>query len=135
MKTVLTYGTFDTLHFGHIKLLERAKSLGDYLIVGLSSDEFNAEKGKHSYFSYEERKKYLEAIRYVDKVIPECNWEQKSQDVQNLNVDVFTMGDDWVGEFDFLGEYCEVHYLTRTPSISSTLIKSHIKQEPKASSA
>ena len=126
MKTVLTYGTFDTLHFGHIKLLERAKSLGDFLIVGLSSDEFNAEKGKQSHFSYEERKAFLEAIRFVDKVIPENGWDQKERDVKNLDVDIFTMGDDWAGEFDFLAEHCHVHYLKRTPSISSTLIKAQI---------
>ncbi len=126
MKKVITYGTFDTLHFGHIRLLERAKSLGDYLIVGLSSDEFNAGKGKQSHFSYEERKAFLEAIRYVDEVIPEHNWEQKTQDVIDHHVDIFTMGDDWKGEFDFLSIHCSVHYLPRTPAISSTLIKANI---------
>jgi len=126
MKKVITYGTFDTLHFGHIRLLERAKSLGDYLIVGLSSDEFNAGKGKQSHFTYAERKGFLEAIRYVDLVIPEHNWEQKTQDVIHHGVDVFTIGDDWTGEFDFLKPHCDVHYLTRTPSISSTLIKANI---------
>lgn len=126
MKKVITYGTFDTLHFGHIRLLERARSLGDYLIVGLSSDEFNAGKGKRSHFNYEERKAYLEAIRYVDQVIPEHTWEQKTQDVFDHQVDIFTMGDDWVGEFDFLKTQCDVHYLSRTPAISSTLIKANI---------
>lgn len=126
MKKIITYGTYDTLHFGHIRLLERAKSLGDYLIVGLSTDEFNAGKGKQSHFSFEERKSFLEAIRYVDLVIPEQNWEQKAQDVVKHGVDTFTMGDDWAGEFDFLKEFCNVHYLERTPSISSTLIKAHI---------
>lgn len=126
MKKVITYGTFDTLHFGHIRLLERAKSLGDYLIVGLSSDEFNAGKGKRSHFCYEERKAFLEAIRYVDEVIPEHTWEQKSQDVLRHQVDIFTMGDDWAGEFDFLQDHCTVHYLSRTPAISSTLIKANM---------
>lgn len=126
MKKVITYGTFDTLHFGHIRLLERAKSLGDYLIVGLSTDEFNAGKGKTSHFSFAERKTFLEAIRYVDEVIPEQNWEQKAQDVLTHQIDIFTMGDDWKGEFDFLTEFCKVHYLDRTPAISSTLIKANM---------
>jgi len=126
LKKVITYGTFDTLHFGHIRLLERAKSLGDYLIVALSSDEFNAGKGKQSHFTYDERKAFLEAIRYVDLVIPEHNWDQKVQDVIDHQVDIFTMGDDWAGEFDFLKAHCDVHYLTRTPAISSTLIKANI---------
>lgn len=126
MLTVLTYGTFDTLHFGHISLIERAKSLGDYLIIGLSSDEFNAKKGKKSYFNFDERKKFLEAIRYVDLVIPEHDWDQKIGDVQAHNVDIFTMGDDWAGKFDFLSSHCDVQYLDRTPEISSTLIKANI---------
>jgi len=126
LKKVLTYGTFDTLHFGHIRLLERAKDLGDYLIVGLSTDEFNAGKGKTSHFTYEERKKFLEAITYVDLVIPEMSWDQKAKDVVAHQVDIFTMGDDWAGEFDDLSAHCDVHYFSRTPSISSTLIKAHI---------
>ena len=124
MKRVITYGTFDLLHYGHINLLRRAKALGDYLIVALSTDEFNQRsKGKKSYFTYEERKAMLEAIRYVDMVIPEDNWEQKQTDVAKYEVDVFTMGDDWEGKFDFLKEQCEVVYLPRTPEISSTQIK------------
>lgn len=124
MKRVITYGTFDLLHYGHINLLRRAKALGDYLIVALSTDEFNwNSKGKKSYFSYEERKAMLEAIRYVDMVVPEENWDQKKTDVAKYEVDVFTMGDDWEGKFDFLKEQCEVVYLPRTPEISSTQIK------------
>ena len=124
MKRVITYGTFDLLHYGHINLLRRAKALGDYLIVALSTDEFNwNSKGKKSYFTYEERKAMLEAIRYVDMVIPEENWDQKTTDVAKYEVDVFTMGDDWEGKFDFLKDQCEVVYLPRTPEISSTQIK------------
>lgn len=124
MKKVITYGTFDLLHYGHINLLRRAKELGDYLIVALSTDEFNwNSKGKKSYFTYEERKAILEAIRYVDEVIPENDWEQKKTDVAKYGIDVFTMGDDWEGKFDFLKEQCEVVYLPRTPDISSSQIK------------
>lgn len=128
MKKVITYGTFDLLHYGHINLLQRAKALGDYLIVALSTDEFNSDmKGKVTYFSYEERKRLLEAIRYVDLVIPEENWEQKVNDVQEFKVDTFVMGNDWEGKFDFLKEYCEVVYLERTPEISTTKIKKDLK--------
>jgi glycerol-3-phosphate cytidylyltransferase len=123
MRRILTYGTFDLLHYGHINLLRRAKAMGDYLIVGVSTDEFNALKGKNCYFSYEERKAMLEAIRHVDMVIPESSWEQKIEDVKNFKVDVFVMGDDWKNKFDFLHDYCEVEYLGRTPEISTTVIK------------
>lgn len=126
MKRVLTYGTFDMLHYGHINLLQRAKALGDYLIVGLSTDEFNRLKGKECYFSYEQRKLLLEAIRYVDLVIPETAWEQKELDVKEYSVDTFVMGDDWRGKFDFLKPLCEVTYLDRTPEISTTKIKQDI---------
>ncbi|MCM3023350.1 glycerol-3-phosphate cytidylyltransferase [Heyndrickxia ginsengihumi] len=126
MKKVITYGTFDLLHWGHINLLRRAKELGDYLIVGLSSDEFNQIKNKKSYHSYENRKMILEAIRYVDEVIPEHNWEQKIEDVQKHNIDVFVMGDDWKGKFDYLKEYCEVVYLPRTVGISTSKIKNDL---------
>ncbi len=126
MKRVITYGTFDLLHYGHINLLQRAKQLGDYLIVALSTNEFNEIKGKKCYFSYEIRKKLLESIRYVDLVIPENDWEQKVKDVELYNVDVFVMGDDWKGKFDFLKNYCEVVYLSRTPEISTTKIKNDI---------
>lgn len=123
MKKVITYGTYDLLHVGHINLLRRAKALGDYLLVVLSSDEFNAIKNKKSYHSYEDRKIILEAVKYVDEVIPEYTWEQKIKDVQDNDIDVFVMGDDWKGKFDFLKEYCEVVYLPRTEGISTTKIK------------
>ena len=132
MKRVMTYGTFDLSHYGHINILKRAKSLGDYLIVGLSSDEFNELKGKKSVMSYEERKEILESIRYVDKVIKESNWEQKVDDIIKYNIDVFVIGDDWEGKFDFLKEYCEVVYLPRTKSISTTLLKEIIQKEQSA---
>ncbi|MBC1474087.1 glycerol-3-phosphate cytidylyltransferase [Listeria grandensis] len=123
MKKVITYGTFDLLHWGHIKLLERAKELGDYLVVAISTDEFNQMKHKEAYHSFEHRKLILEAIRYVDEVIPESDWEQKIQDVQDHDIDIFVMGDDWKGEFDFLKDYCEVVYLPRTNGISTSKIK------------
>ena len=124
MKRVITYGTFDLLHYGHINLLRRAKEYGDYLIVALSTDEFNSVcKNKKCYFSYEQRKLLLESIRYVDLVIPEENWEQKVSDVKEYHVDTFVIGDDWVGKFDFLKDSCEVVYLPRTPEISTTQIK------------
>ena len=127
MKKVITYGTFDLLHYGHINLLRRAKELGDYLIVALSTDEFNwNSKSKKCYFSYEKRKQLLEAIRYVDLVIPEESWEQKLSDVKEFRVDTFVMGDDWEGKFDFLKEHCEVIYLSRTPDIPTTQIKTNL---------
>lgn len=131
MKRVLTYGTFDLLHYGHINLLRRARELGDYLVVGLSTDEFNwNEKRKECYFSYEERKQLLEAVRYVDLVIPENGWGQKAFDVHEYHIDTFVMGDDWVGKFDFLkDEGCEVLYLPRTPEISTTQIKQDLNGE------
>ncbi len=130
MKRVITYGTFDLLHYGHINLLRRAKELGDYLIVALSTDEFNwNEKKKKCYFSYEQRKQLLEAIRYVDLVIPEENWEQKRTDIHEYHADVFVIGDDWKGKFDFLKEEgAEVVYLERTPDISTTTIKQDMKK-------
>ena len=129
MKRVITYGTFDLLDYGHINLLRRAKEMGDYLIVGLSTDEFNwNEKHKKCYFSYEKRKQLLEAIRFVDQVIPEENWAQKRTDVKEYHVDTFVMGDDWTGKFDFLEEEgCKVVYLPRTPEISSTQIKNDLQ--------
>lgn len=124
MKRVITYGTFDLLHYGHINLLQRAKALGDYLIVALSTDEFNCrQKHKNCYFSYRERKRLLEAIRYVDLVIPEEDWDQKINDMKEYHIDTFVMGNDWEGKFDFLKPYCEVVYLPRTPEISTSQIK------------
>lgn len=128
MRRVITYGTFDLLHYGHINLLKRAKSLGDYLIVALSTDEFNwQEKHKKCYFSYEQRKSLLEAIRYVDLVIPEESWEQKRSDIHEYHIDTFVIGDDWKGKFDFLKEEgADVVYLSRTPEISTTQIKENL---------
>lgn len=130
MKKVITYGTFDLLHYGHINLLRRAKSLGDYLIVGLSTDEFNnKEKNKECYFDFENRKLLLDAVRYVDLVVPEENWEQKISDIQKYNIDVFVIGDDWKGKFDYLEDIgIEVVYLPRTKEISTTKIKNDLNR-------
>lgn len=127
MKRVITYGTFDLFHYGHVNMLRRAKEYGDYLIVAISTDEFNwNEKQKKCYFSYEQRKQLVESIRYVDLVIPEDSWEQKIEDVKLYKADTFVIGDDWEGKFDFLKEYCEVVYLPRTPEISTTQIKNDL---------
>ena len=130
MKKVITYGTFDLLHYGHINLLKRAKSLGDYLIVGLSTDDFNnTEKNKESYFDYENRKSLLDAVKYVDLVIPEETWDQKVLDIQKYNVDIFVIGDDWKGKFDYLEDFgIEVVYLPRTNEISTTKIKDDLNR-------
>jgi glycerol-3-phosphate cytidylyltransferase len=130
MRTILTYGTFDLLHIGHINLLKRAKDLGDRLIVALSTDEFNlAEKNKICTHSYSDRKVILESLRFVDLVIPEENWEQKNTDIKKYSVAAFVMGDDWQGRFDFLEDKCEVIYLLRTENISTTKIKNIIMTE------
>ncbi|WP_099044608.1 glycerol-3-phosphate cytidylyltransferase [Leuconostoc citreum] len=132
MKRVITYGTFDMLHYGHINLLKRAKSLGDYLVVALSTDEFNWEsKSKKTYFSYEKRKQLLESIRYVDLVIPEKSWNQKISDMSLYQIDTFVIGDDWKGQFDFIADETntEVTYLTRTPEISTTQIKKDLNDK------
>lgn len=121
MKNIITYGTFDTFHYGHLELLKRSKELGDKLIVAVSTDEFNLIKGKISTFSYQQRKEWVESIKYVDLVIPENNWEQKIDDILKYNINILTMGDDWKGKFDYLP--CEVIYFDRTPEISSTAIK------------
>jgi len=128
LKKVITYGTFDLLHIGHINILKKAKAHGDYLVVGLSTDSFNRIKHKDAVYSYQDRKKILEAIRYVDEVIPEESWEQKQKDIVEHDISTLIMGDDWQGEFDALNAYCEVIYLARTPEISTTLIKKGIKQ-------
>lgn len=129
MKRVITYGTFDLLHYGHINLLRRAKQYGDYLIVALSTDDFNwNQKRKKCYFSFDKREALLEAIRYVDLVIPEESWDQKVTDVREYHIDTFVMGDDWKGEFDFLkDEGVDVVYLPRTPEVSTTQIKRDLK--------
>ncbi len=127
MKKVLTYGTFDLLHHGHIRLLERARALGDHLTVAISTDAFNLGKGKVCTYSYEERAHIVEAIKYVDRVIPETSWDQKISDVQEYDIDIFVIGDDWKGKFDFLKDYCEVVYLPRTEGISTTEIKNSLR--------
>ena len=128
MKKVITYGTYDLLHVGHINLLRRAKEYGDYLLVVLSSDEFNAIKNKKAYHPYEDRKIILESIKYVDEVIPEFDWNQKPGDIMKYGADEVVMGSDWEGneKFEALRQYCDVHYLPRTEGISSTQIKNEL---------
>ncbi len=126
-KTVITYGTFDLFHIGHLKLLQRIKNLGDRLIVAVSTDEFNTLKGKKTIIPYEQRAEIVSNIKCVDLVIPENNWEQKIEDIKKYNVNIFTMGNDWEGKFDFLKEHCEVVYLDRTEGISSTQLKQTLK--------
>ena len=123
-KTVLTYGTFDLLHYGHLEILRRASLLGNKLIVGVSTDKFNEIKGKTCVLPYQKRKELLESLDYVDKVIPEDNWDQKVTDIQDNDIDIFVMGDDWKGKFDELKEFCEVIYFPRTKGISSTKLRS-----------
>ncbi|MFP4549142.1 MAG: glycerol-3-phosphate cytidylyltransferase [Fidelibacterota bacterium] len=127
MKKVLTYGTFDLFHYGHLRILQRAKALGDYLVVAVSTDEFNAIKGKECTYPYEHRAAIVKAIKYVDEVIPEHNWEQKIDDIKTHDIDVFVMGSDWQGKFDDLKKYCDVVYLDRTQDISTTQIKNELK--------
>lgn len=136
MKTVITYGTFDLFHYGHIEILRRAYELGEggRLIVGLSSDEFNVTKGKQSHMSYEKRKNILQAISYVDEIFPEENWDQKKSDIVKYKADIFVMGSDWEGKFDELKAFCQVVYLSRTPSVSSTAIKKIITELEKIES-
>lgn len=124
MKTVITYGTYDLFHIGHAKLLERARALGDRLIVGVSSDEFNAIKGKKSIFPYEHRAHIVQSLRCVDEVFPEHDWQQKEKDIQRVKADVFVMGHDWAGKFDYLQNICQVTYLPRTEGVSTTELKS-----------
>jgi glycerol-3-phosphate cytidylyltransferase len=132
MKNILTYGTFDLFHIGHLNMLRRLKSMGTHLIVGVSTDTFNLQKGKKSIYSYQERSEIVGALDCVDQIIPEDNWEQKGEDIQKYNIDVFGIGEDWQGEFDHLKGQCEVVYLPRTPSISTTEVKqalSHLNSE------
>ena len=126
MKKVITYGTFDLFHYGHLRILERAKALGDYLVVAVSTDEFNRIKGKTCVYPYKHRAKIVAAIRYVDEVIPERNWEQKFDDIRKHNIDIFVMGDDWKGRFDELSAVCDVVYLPRTENISTSGIRNHL---------
>ena len=127
-KVILTYGTFDMFHIGHLNLLKRLSYLGTKLIVAVSSDEFNELKGKKTIIPYEQRASIVEAIKYVDKVIPEDNWEQKIEDIKKYDVDIFAMGHDWDGKFDFLKEYCDVVYLPRTDGISTTQLKTSLNR-------
>jgi glycerol-3-phosphate cytidylyltransferase len=129
-KLILTYGTFDLLHYGHVMLLRRARAMGDRLAVGLSSEAFNAIKGKAAAMSYDERKSLLLELRCVDHVFPEETWEQKADDIQRLGASVLVMGDDWTGKFDHFGKHCEVRYLTRTPDISSTMLRKALADQP-----
>ena len=126
MKRIITYGTFDLLHYGHINLLKRARAMGDYLIVALSTDDFNLQKGKSCFFSFDERRQLLESVRYVDLVIREECWEQKARDIALYQIDTLVMGDDWRGRFDTLAPTCEVVFLERTPEISTTKIKKEL---------
>lgn len=126
MRKIITYGTFDILHIGHVNLLRRAKQYGDYLIVGVSTDDFNAIKGKRAYYPFEHRKAIVESIRYVDKVIPEKSWSQKERDIHCHGIDSFIIGDDWRGNFDYLSKLCKVIYLPRTTGVSSTKTKSDL---------
>lgn len=130
-RVVLTYGTFDLFHIGHLKLLKRARAFGDRLIVAISTDEFNMGKGKTSIIPFEHRKEIVQSIRYVDLVIPETRWEQKIDDVIKHNVDVFVMGEDWKGKFDFLKAHCDVRYLPRTDDVSTTEISADLDQDTK----
>ncbi|WP_394200877.1 adenylyltransferase/cytidyltransferase family protein [Shewanella waksmanii] len=128
MKTIITYGTFDLFHYGHVRLLKRLKALGDRLIVAVSTDEFNAIKGKAAFFSHAQRVEMLQACKHVDLVIAETHWQQKIADIKRYNVDTFAIGNDWQGSFDFLKQYCEVVYLTRTQDVSTTDIKVDLRQ-------
>jgi glycerol-3-phosphate cytidylyltransferase len=130
-RIVLTYGTFDLFHPGHVQLLKRARELGSRLVVGLSTDEFNAKKGKKSVMSFEDRQTVLLSCRYVDEVFAEEDWSQKLCDAQRIGADVFVMGDDWLGKFDFMQAACSVVYLPRTQGVSTTAIKSSLHSFPR----
>ena len=123
---IITYGTYDLFHIGHLRLLKMVKSLSKNLIVGVSTDEFNTKKSKKTIIPYDQRKEIIENIKCVDLVIPEISWEQKVDDIKKYSINAFAMGSDWKGKFDFLRDYCEVIYLPRTENISSTEIKMQI---------
>ena len=127
-KIVLTYGTFDMFHIGHLNLLNRLKNLGSKLIVAVSTDEFNSIKGKKTLIPFEQRALIVQNIKCVDMVISEENWEQKIDDIKKYNVDIFAIGDDWQGKFDFLKNHCEVIYLPRTQNISTTELKKELNK-------
>lgn len=131
MTRIITYGTFDTFHWAHMRLLQRARELGDWLAVGLSTDEFNAIKGKKSILSYDARAEILRGVRGVDLIFPETDWNQKRTDIIKYNIDIFVMGDDWRGKFDDLSDLCQVIYLPRTPNISSSIIKHLLNEHPR----
>lgn len=133
MVTVITYGTFDLFHIGHLRLLQRAKALGDRLIVAVSTDEFNEKKGKKALIPYEQRAEIVANIKCVDFVIPEESWEQKVDDIKKYNVDIFVMGEDWKGKFDYLNEFCKVMYIPRTEGISSTELRNMLQSIDKIS--
>ena len=128
MIKIITYGTFDLFHYGHLEILRRAKEFGDYLIVGVSSDDFNRKKNKYCVYTDKHRMEIVNSIKYVDMVIPELNWEQKENDIIKNNVNILVMGNDWKGKFDHLNNICDVKYLSRTKGISSTRIKKNIKK-------
>ncbi len=128
MKKVITYGTFDLFHIGHLNILKRARALGDYLVVAVSTDEFNTGKHKQCVYPYSHRAQIVESIKFVDKVIPEEDWEQKIKDIKENDINIFVIGEDWKGKFDFLKDYCEVVYLPRTKSISTTEIKTTVQK-------
>jgi len=123
MRTVLTYGTFDLFHIGHVRILERARSLGDRLYVGISTDNFNSVKGKKSIIPYEHRSAIVRALTCVDDIFPENDWNQKELDIERFNANVLVMGHDWAGKFDHFKEFCEVNYFPRTEGISTTELK------------
>lgn len=128
MKTIITYGTFDLFHVGHVRLLKRLSELGDQLIVGVSSDEFNLSKGKNSFFSYGERAEIVRSCKYVTSVFPEHSWKQKREDIIKYKADIFAMGDDWEGKFDDLSNSCKIVYLPRTEYVSTTQIKNNLSK-------
>ena len=132
-RILITYGTFDLFHIGHVRLLERIKKRGDKLIVAVSTDEFNKLKGKKTIIPFDQRVEIIRAIKFVDDVIPEKSWNQKKDDIIKYNVDEFVMGSDWEGKFDDLKEFCDVSYLPRTNDISSSALKNSLREISKIS--